>query len=248
MAEINSNKKIGKARFALLKSKSYIITIIILLVCSLVFPAGLIIQMFEDDYSDTALVGFGLMTAFFSFSIFAFTTVVPVGISKKQRIAAKGNINMYDLFMQFPLTKKQVLSKAFRLWALSSILPIATTIAVCIIPIFYQKAQVLNSQIGLIVVLDFIVLVTIEAVNILASNYKINSSPPFKITLFISVYIAFMFNVIFGDKSWFLNAISGFDIFSGIVGIIITLCIIPLMWILTKVFLLDKKGDRKSVV
>lgn len=244
MKELSTSKKIGKARYALSKSRSYTITIIILIVFSLIFPAGLIIQMFEKDYSETALIGFGFLSSLYTFNLLTITTVVPRCMGMKQRTVAKGNANMYDLFIQFPLTKKQVLTKAFKNWSLLSIISIATAITLCVIPMFYKRAQEVNSQIGFIVVTTVFVLITLEVVTILTSNCKFNRSTPFKVVYFFSLYGIFMFSMLCGDKVWFLKHIGGFDIFSGIVGVIILLCIIPLMWIITKVFLLDKKGKE----
>lgn len=244
MKELNSNKKISKARFALTKTKPYIATIIIFALFSLLFPVVLIIQMFEDDYSDTALIGFGMMTAFYSYIVLILTTVVPKCLSAKQSAIIKGNANMYDLFMQFPLTKKQVLTKVFRNWAFSSIVPIATTITLCVIPMFYKRAQDVNSQIGLVVILTALVLATTEVFTLLTVNSKIHKSTPFKVTYFIVLYVVFMFSMLCGDKTWFLNHIGGFEIFSGIVGVIILLAFVPLMWIITKLLVIDANGKE----
>ena len=244
MTKVSSSKKIGKAKFALTKTKPYIATIIIFLLISLLFPVALIIQMFEDDYSDTAIAGFGMMTAFYSYIVLILTTVIPRCLSAKQNGIIKENANMYDLFMQFPLTKKQVLTKAFKNWAFSSIIPIATSITLCVIPMFYKRAQQINSQVGLVVILTALILATFEIILILTVNNKIHKSTPFKVTYFIVLYAIFMFTMFCGDEQWFLNHINGFDIFSGFVGVVILLAFIPIMWIITKVFLLDKKGKE----
>ena len=244
MKELSLSKKIGKARFALVKTKPYILVIILFTLFMLILSAAIIVQMFEDDYSDIAILGTSILNSFFTYSFLTITTVVPRSLCLRQSALTKGNANMYDLFMQFPITKKQVLIKVFKNWAITSCIPIATGIASCIIPMFYKRAEQVNPQVGLIVILTTVILVALEAITLLLVNNKLHNSTSFKVTCFVVFYVVFMFFLICSDKAWFLKHISGFSIFSGIVGVIILLCIIPVMWIITKVVVLDKKGKE----
>lgn len=244
MKELSSSKKIGKARFALVKTKPYMVAMIFLILFILLLSVAVIIQMFEDDYSDTAIIGTSVLSSFLTYSFLAVTTVVPRSLSVRQSALIKGNANMYDLFIQFPITKKQLLTKVLKNWALISSIPIVTVLAMCIIPMFYKRAQEINSQIGLIVILTVIILSSIEVIILLLVNCKIHKSTSFKVTYIFVSYAIFMFVMTCSDKAWFLKSISGFDIFSGIVGVIILLAVIPVMWIITKKFLIDKKGKE----
>ncbi len=237
------SKKIDSCRKALLSSTNTFFMIVFLLFL-LVFPCFVIIMMFERDSYNSPLCTFSFFSTVFSLFFYAFISILPVRISFRNKCAINGNSSMYEMFMQFPITKAHIMKKAFQKWCISSSICVATTVAMCVIEMLRNYEKPIDGKVGLAVLINFATLFVIEFLTIISVNNASKALVNVKRFAFVIAYVIY-FGLLFSEhKKWFIDFTYNFKAFSGITGIIISVSIIPIMWLLTKIFVFDVKGKE----
>lgn len=242
----STSKKILKARNAFYKKSGinlsvYIFKIFPIVMLGFVILATTDMKSLHEDGLYSSLLS---MVIWMSLIGFLFVAIIPTKINKKMTAISKGNPNLAVSFSHFPITKIDCLKFSFIEWIKFSIIPFLGVIYLCIATMIFDYLEIVKGEIGfmtLLLCISFALseFMSIGLINTSEKAYKNATIIIYSFYILMLIFGAFLYNISVVSK--FINK---FEFVAGPIGIVIIILVIPVMYIITKVFVFDRKGKE----
>lgn len=241
---MSSNRKIGKARSYIMNGNrkfkyEYLFILVILMLITSAFFFG-IDKTKEYDSGFYLVMSQG--SIFLIFSMICSLSIIPTVASKKQQSAIKGSATFSDVFSQLPVTKKQCLNYSFFQWAKISLLPIVGWSIICLQSILLPHLKQYKGEIGFVVFFVILFLASVFFSLLLVSNCSKRMKTVLLTTTLVLMFFFMFLGLFLYRFNFIFNIINKFDFLSGPFGIACLFLIIPVMYIIMRIFVLNKKG------
>jgi len=244
MKTLSISKKIGKSRNALYKG-SGLSWVTILYYCLVLLMVGVCVgasldkSSVEDGDMFTMLIA---QVIWMSLFVYFYRAVLPTQFSAKQRAAFKGNGSISEVFVQFPVTKKDCIKVSLMEWMKCSVPSIVLGIYLCIATMIFDYLSVQKGAIGFMVLMIIISTCFVEFISIISVNSKKDIKTKLYVILFILYFALIISSTFLAMMSFMEKFYDLFKAFSGPIGICLLILVIPVMYLLTKILILDKTG------
>ncbi len=246
MKSISAYKKVKKARNALYKGSGLtLMTKFYLGLAILMLGIGVAATLDKSSTETDGLYSIMIVNGIWmSMFCYFFRSVLPNQITPKQRAMAKGNATVSELFVQFPVTKKDCVKVSFNEWVFTSLAPIVFGIYFCVASMVIDYLESEKGEIGFMIMTTVVSLAFVEYSSIIAVNHKKKYKNVLTMILLIFYFILIVSSV-FLSKLYFMQSFySLFKFVAGPVGIAMLILVVPIMALLTKVFVLDTSGKE----
>ncbi len=243
MENISVSKKIRMARNSLYMGTGMRVFKVFFLLFSVIMGAAIINFSLFDDEPQTAFI-FVFNFLFMSQYLFFTNAVIPNFVSQKQRMMMKGCCSACDTLMLFPIRKKDCMKMSFRAWALASSISLSVVAALNVAVLFTDRY---NDRKGTIAFSAVIVLFVVSATLIMTMFASVFGKKYMKflgiaaLIIYLCFFVFSLFLSGLESMSWVYEAFSGF---AGLPAIIVIVLTIPVMYALSSLLVINKKGSE----
>lgn len=206
-----------------------------------------VLLLLLDTHADEGIFIVPFFLACFCGMLFAYSSVLPGNKNKKQRFTLNANVGLYDMCIQFPVTRKMIVKNTLYNYLKIFMPSYLLELTMCIIVFIKGATEKVKGYVGLSVAVVSLLLILIPVFTIIILNTSSKIVKSIKLGLFTGAYVLY-FVVLFAMRSEALNKVAQkFAVISGAWGIVIVGCTFPLIIFLTDWLVLNSKGKEAWV-